>query len=381
MHKSAAFAPKTNPQPWMEQQQQQSFFTLKQPICFDWEATSELWEEIEYEAKKSKTPTNKSSDLLSLVRKEAVAIDAGISLSDAHAKLAFIRQSAEVLYSDVKACDIYFATALRALILRSIASAEREVGEAMEMSDSDRKALECKTLKFYAQQGLLGRPWDEESPCRKDFARIAQHLAKKNDGSKGPRRCYLSYEPQPSSFHLQEKWVHYFVDVLYQHLAMCGLEPIDRARDARVGDSIFDFVGEARSCQSAVLLCTATLLAKADDFHEGRGDNRPYEARPLVILDEFPRSRILPILISGTTLTSVPELYRSRAVDAREIGYLGMLREIVAHCYGKRFRKWMTDEEWYREYNHLWYVIKSNYSGLPTEPATVSSSSTVSLHV
>ena len=256
-----------------------------------------------------------------------------------------IKNTAKHLFDLTKHYHPVLPTTLRDLILKPIYPLERDIIKRLEMSSEDREALNNKTKRLYAQQSYIAR----KNSLKDHLAKIKALLTK--PGKPGPV-CYVSYA-WPSPENKEEYWVQPFLSILYNHLTAAGIRMVMDIRDNEPGASIYQFMQKYYEGNHVLLIGTESLLQKhySPVLHAVKTElniiSRKAEEDPKI----YNHSRLCPLLLSGTIRSSFPEIYDkySTVRDAREGGYIGMLRNLLDWAYRQQLNIVKEDKAAYEK--------------------------------
>ena len=240
-----------------------------------------------------------------------------------------IKNTAKHLFDLTKHYHPVLPTTLKDLILKPTYSLEKELIKRLEMSSEDREALNNKTKRLYAQQSYIAR----KNSLKDHLAKIKALLTK--PGKPGPV-CYVSYA-WPSPENKEEYWVQPFLSILYNHLTAAGIRMVMDIRDNEPGASIYQFMQKYYEGNHVLLIGTESLLQKhySPVLHAVKTELNIISRKAEEDSKTYNHSRLCPLLLSGTIRSSFPEIYDkySTVRDAREGGYMAMLRGLVDWTY------------------------------------------------
>jgi hypothetical protein len=233
-------------------------------------------------------------------------------------------------------CDA-LSTALKALIVEWIRPLETELERRLEMSEVERAALKAKTKQLYAEQSFITRQRHLQIGLMQHLDQLRLLL---KDPIEPPVRCYISYAWPSRENQEREYWVKPFLSILYDHLTAVGIRMVMDIRDNQPGDSIFQFMRQYHDGNHIILVGTESLLQKHYSVipHAVQTELNIIVDKAKEDQEQFGRSRIYPMLISGTIKTAYPEIYdKYRTVrDTRNEGYLGTLKALTDWIYRYR---------------------------------------------
>jgi tetratricopeptide (TPR) repeat protein len=276
-----------------------------------------------------------------------------------------IHNTAEDLYKFTSPYHLTLPTRLKALIIDSITSFERELNKRLGMPAEEKEILRIKTKRLYAGQSYICRQESLQKSLMEHLAKVKQLLSEVREEGEPSPRCYLSYA-WPSRENKEEEYcVQPFLSILYDHLKEAGIEVIMDIRDNKPGDSIYQFMKRYKDGNHIILVGTESLLQKhySSIFHAVQTELSNISNRPAQDQKVYGSSRICPLLVSGSIRTSFPEIYdKYRTVrDAIDKGYASTLRCLLDWIYERQINKLEA------RYTNLWRDFDANYSGLPNE--------------
>jgi hypothetical protein len=273
-----------------------------------------------------------------------------------------IHNTAEALYelTQEQECDTpILSNKLRGLILQSINLFEVKLNKRLEMSVTEEEALRVKTKRLYAEQSYIARQEDLQKKLMEHLHKLKKLLT---EADTPPFRCCISYAWPSKKNQKEEYWVQPFLCILYNHLAAAGIRVIMDILDNQPGNSIYEFMKQYHTVNYIILVGTESLLQKHYNprLHAVQTELSIISNRFEQDKKQHGHSCVCPLLISGTSKTSFPEIYdKYRTVrDAIDKGYVPTLQFLLSWMYKRRINKDGT------KYTDLWYDFNKNCPGL-----------------
>ena len=278
-----------------------------------------------------------------------------------------IGDAAKQIYELAKPRGITLATELQKKILGWIGPLAKELARITEISASERRELEFKTKRLYAQQSFFYRQEILQSKLMEHLKEIKEMLL---DAQSLEPHCYLSYAwPSPENKE-HEYCIQPFLSILYDHLHAAGIEMIMDIRNNEPDQDIYQFTRKYKDGNHVILVGTESLLQKHESYkaHTVKTELSIINVRFEHDMEQFGESRIYPLLISGTRKSSFPEIYDKYLTvrESRDMGYALLLKNLIEWLYSLKIER---EAGLKLKYQALWNKFYKNYPGLPRDCA------------